>query len=66
MTFKCPMCGIGKMVTETIAIHNTRLGDIPIQIKNARIAKCNHCNETSVSAKEVGRWEKIQQEDKKS
>ncbi|MHC4698803.1 MAG: type II TA system antitoxin MqsA family protein [Planctomycetota bacterium] len=60
--FKCPTCGIGEMVVEVVADHRTKLGGVPVQIKDARIAKCNHCDETSVSAKELERWERLQQE----
>lgn len=56
MAFKCPMCGIGMMSIEIIPNYTTRLG---VQIKDAQIAKCDHCDETSVHAKEIERWEKI-------
>lgn len=60
--FKCPCCGIGEMVVEVVPDHRTKLGGVPVQVKDARIAKCNHCDETSVSAKELERWERAQQE----
>lgn len=60
--FKCPCCGTGEMVVEVVADHRTKLGGVPVRVKDARIAKCNHCGETSVSAKELERWERLQQE----
>ena len=59
--FKCPCCGIGKMVVKVVPDHRTKLGGVPVRIKDARIAKCNHCDETSVSAKELQRWQSLQQ-----
>lgn len=56
MAFKCPMCDIGMMSTKIIPDYPTKVG---IPIKNAQIAKCDHCDETSVCAKEIERWEKI-------
>ncbi len=50
------------MVVEVVADHRTKLGGVPVRVKDARIAKCNHCGETSVSAKELERWERLQQE----
>lgn len=60
--FKCPCCGVGEMVVKAVPEHHTRLGGVPVQVKDAQIAKCNHCNETSVSANELHRWENVQQE----
>ncbi len=60
--FKCPCCGTGEMVVEVVADHRTKLGGVPVRVKDARIAKCNHCGETSVAAKELQRWERAQQE----
>ena len=62
IAFKCPYCGIGRMVVEVVHEHRTKLGGVPVRIKDARIAKCNHCGETSVSAKELERWQRLQQE----
>ena len=62
-TFKCPLCGIGDMVVKVISDHCAILDGVQVQIKNARIAKCNHCGETSISAKELERWEKLQKSD---
>ncbi len=64
--FTCPMCGKGSMVTEIIADHHTKLGGQPVRVKDARIAKCDHCSETSVLATEIERWEKIQKEQQKA
>jgi len=62
-SFQCPCCGIGEMVVEIVPDHHTKLGGVPVRIKDARIAKCNHCGETSVSAKEVERWLEVQRND---
>ncbi len=66
MSFKCPTCGIGQMTTEIIPDHHTKLNNIPIHIKDARISRCDHCHETSLHARELKRWEKIQQEQLKT
>ena len=50
------MCGIGTMSTKIIPNYSTSLG---IPIKNARMAICNKCGETTVHIEEVIRWEKI-------
>ena len=60
--FKCPCCGIGEMIVEVVRDHHTKIGGVPVQIKDARIAKCSECDETSVSAKELERWERVQLE----
>ncbi len=62
--FKCPTCGIGRMVTEIIADHQTVLYGQPVRVKDARIATCNHCKHYSIAAKEIERWEKLQEEQK--
>jgi len=58
--FKCPCCGAGDMIVEVLADHVTKLGGIPVRVKDAQIARCNHCGETSVSAGELARWEQLQ------
>lgn len=60
--FRCPTCGVGQMTLETIPDHHTKLGGRPVYVKNARIAKCNHCGEISVGALELERWEWLQKE----
>lgn len=62
MAFKCPCCGIGEMITEVIKDYSTKLGGLPVKIKNAHIAKCNHCHKISVHVKELERWERLQKE----
>lgn len=47
------------MVVEIVADHSTKLGGVPVHIKDAQIAKCNHCGGTSVHAKELERWEAL-------
>lgn len=56
---KCPKCGEGKLHVETIDRYLTRIGGTQVEIPNATIARCNHCDEFVVAATEVKRWEAI-------
>ena len=58
----CPMCGKNGMETLTIKEYHTKMGGVPIVVKNAKIEKCKYCEEQMYSAKEIRRWEKIKEE----
>jgi DNA-binding transcriptional regulator YiaG len=54
------------MIREVIPNYKTKMGGIPIEVPNAEISRCSNCGETSVSAKELKRWELIQKEQLRS
>ncbi len=60
--FNCPYCGEGKMVLETAPDHVTQLGGVPVEVEDAQVSRCTQCGQTTVSAREIKRWRRLQQE----
>lgn len=59
--FKCPYCGAGEMVLECSPDHVSHIGGVPVTVPDAQVSKCTSCGRTTVSAKELKRWRRIQQ-----
>ncbi len=57
---KCHSCLSGMMILGTSDNYITNIGGVRIKISNAEISRCNKCSATSVSAKELKRWEQVQ------
>ena len=57
--FKCPECGEGTMTPKVLPTHSTRLGGVPLLVRNAKLSQCGHCGKQSVSAKELKRWREL-------
>ncbi len=60
MSFKCPECGKGMMILETVPYHSAKLSGTPIVVKDAQISKCDACDEFSITATELRRWRSVQ------
>ena len=60
--YKCPECGKGEMLPEIVPVYQTKLGGIPVEVKNAELARCTNCGKTNITAGEIKRWECLQRE----
>jgi len=59
---KCPTCGEGELVPTTVYNYVTKMRGIKIVIPEAHCNACNKCDERLWSAKEIKKWEAMQNE----
>jgi putative zinc finger/helix-turn-helix YgiT family protein len=57
---QCPNCEGGKLVKSLVPRYQARLGGIPFEIENARLWRCDSCDEIVVTAEDLKDWRKAQ------